>query len=79
MALISRYRKLSRSPIDDQRNTVGINEMAIIATLNKRSSRLLSLAILMRINVAKTEQAIARKRIENKSVKPRYVSNFAGR
>ena len=60
MALISKYRKLSRSPMDDQRKTVGINEMAIIAALKTRSSRPLSLAIFISKNVARVENVTAR-------------------
>ena len=70
IALISRYKKLSRRPMEDQRNTVGINEMAIIAVLKTRSSRPLSLAIFISKKVARVEQPIARKRTANRSVKP---------
>ena len=71
MALISRYKKLSRNPIDDQRNTVGINEIAIIASLNTRSSRTLSFAIFISNKVASVEYPIAKKRTASKSVNPK--------
>ena len=70
IALISRYRKLSRNPIEDQRNTLGINEIATMAALNSRSSRLLSFAIFTNRKVANAEYPIAKKRIANKSVNP---------
>ena len=68
IALISRYKKLSRNPIDDQRNTVGINDMAIMAVLNTWSSRPLSFAIFTNKKVASADYPIAKRRIANKSV-----------
>ena len=55
MALISRRIKLSLNPIEDQRNAVGIKDMAVIANLNKRSSRPFAFAKLIINNVAKVE------------------------
>ena len=54
---------------------MGINEIAVRASLNTRSSRPLSFAIFISNKVASVEYPIARKRIASKSVNPKYVSN----
>jgi 5-bromo-4-chloroindolyl phosphate hydrolysis protein len=52
---ISKYKKLSRKPVEDQRNTEGIKEIRISENLKKRVSLFLVIAIFTRTNVAKVE------------------------
>ena len=52
---ISKYKKPSLKPVDDQRKTEGIKEIIIRENLKKRVSLFLVMAILAKTNVAKVE------------------------
>ncbi len=52
---ISQYIKLSRKPVEDQRNTEGTNEINNNENLKKRLSLFLEIASLIRKIVAKVE------------------------